>query len=97
MDVYHRLGGNTFVWNVDKAASNHRKHGVRFEEAATVFDDPLFVIVDASRNEETRDAAIGFGGSGRLLLVVHIEIDAAFIRIISARPAETSEERRYAD
>jgi len=36
------------------------KHGVSFEEAVTVFDDPLFVLQDATRNEEQREAAIGF-------------------------------------
>ena len=97
MDVRHSIGDNTFVWNAAKAAANYRKHGVRFEDAATVFDDPLFVIVDASRNQESREAAIGFDAKGRLLLVVHVEIDGAFIRIISARRAEPSEEKRYAD
>ena len=74
MDVIFELGGNTFVWNATKGASNLRKHGVRFEEAAAVFDDPLFVLVDASRNDDARDAVIGFDASGRLLFVVHIEI-----------------------
>lgn len=75
---------------------NYRRHGVRFEEAATVFFDPLFVLTDASRNDEARDAAIGFDGTGRLLYVVHIEYDGPRIRIISARRAEPDEERRYA-
>lgn len=97
MDVYYNREGNTFVWNAAKASANLRKHGVRFEDAATVFDDPLFVIIDASRDDESRDAAIGFDRRGRLLLVVHVEVDGAFIRIISARCADSSEEQRYAD
>jgi hypothetical protein len=70
---------------------------VRFEEAASVFADPLFVLVDASRNDEGRQAAIGFDSSARLLYVVHIEIEDELIRIISARRAEFHEERIYAD
>lgn len=73
------------------------KHGLRFEEAASVFADPLFVLVDASRHRETRDAAIGFDSSGRLLYVVHIEIEATCIRIISARRAGVNEENIYVD
>ena len=52
---------------------------VSFEEAATVFDDPLLVLQDASRNEEPRDAVIGFSSTGRLLTVVHIEFDGQSI------------------
>ena len=96
MDVRYRIGGNDFVWNAAKAAANRRKHGVRFEDAATVFLDPLFVMTDASRNEESRNAIIGFDHSGRLLFVVHIEIEGDHIRIVSARCAERNEERLYA-
>jgi uncharacterized DUF497 family protein len=48
---------------------------VRFEEAATVFDDPLFIVQDASRNDEERNAVIGFSAAGRLLTVVHVEME----------------------
>lgn len=64
MDQHHRIGGSDFVWDADKAAANLRKHGIRFEDAATVFMDPLFVLIDASRNDEARDAVIGFDQSG---------------------------------
>ena len=96
MDESHRIGGNDFVWDADKAAANRLKHGVRFEDAATVFLDPLFVLTDASRNDEARDAAIGFDLHGRLLYVVHIEFDGDRIRIVSARPAQPGEENLYA-
>ena len=96
MDARFESNGDSFVWNADKALANWRKHGVRFEEATTVFADPLFVLVNASRNDEARDAAIGFGASGRLLYVVHIEIEGSCIRIISARRAEPHEESQYA-
>ncbi|WP_256212043.1 BrnT family toxin [Nitrosomonas communis] len=85
-----------FVWNAGKADRNLRKHGVRFEEAATVFSDPLFVLVNASRSDEKRHAAIGFDLTGRLLYVVHVEIEESCIRIISARRAEPEEESDYA-
>ena len=74
---------------------NQRKHGVSFEEAATVFDYPLFVLQDASRNEERRDAVIGFSAAGRLLTVVHVEFEGEFIRIVSAWRASAAEEAFY--
>jgi uncharacterized DUF497 family protein len=95
MDRQFDHAGNTFVWNEDKAAENERKHGVKFEEAATVFDDPLLVLADASRNNEQRDKVIGFSIAGRLLTVVHIEIDGEFIHIISAWRASPIEEALY--
>ena len=97
MDVQYEVNGDLFVWNHDKAELNWRKHGVRFEEAASVFADPYFVLTNASRNDEARDAAIGFDLNARLLFVVHIEIEATCIRIISARRAEPREEALYAD
>ena len=96
MDVQFESNGDSFVWNFEKALENWREHGVPFEEAATVFNDPFFVLVDASRNGQARDAAIGFGSAGRLLYVVHIELEGICIRIISARRAEPHEESEYA-
>ena len=66
-------------WDELKAADNHRKHGISLEEAATVFDDPLFVLQDARRIEQPRDAVIGFSSAGRLLTVVHIEVDGDYL------------------
>ncbi|MGH8737158.1 MAG: BrnT family toxin [Burkholderiales bacterium] len=96
MDEQHHIGASDFVWDAAKAASNLRKHGIRFEDAATVFLDPLFVLTNASRNDEARDAVIGFDAQGRLLFVVHIEFEGEFIRIVSARPADPAEEALYA-
>ncbi|MGX9732129.1 BrnT family toxin [Janthinobacterium aestuarii] len=96
MDVHFTLGADAFVWDAAKAQLNQRKHGVRFEEAAQVFGDPLLVLVEASRNQEARDAAIGFDAAGRLLFVVHVEIEDVAIRIISARLADQKEETEYA-
>lgn len=95
MERVFEPGGTTFKWDEAKASENHRKHGVSFEEAVTDYDDPLFVLQDASRNEEQRDSAIGFSSAGRFLTVVHIEIDGASIRIISARRVSPVEEELY--
>ena len=96
MDARHRIGGSDFVWDAAKAEANQRKHGIRFEDAATVFMDPLFVLTDAIRQDEARDAAIGFDHLGRLLYVVHVEFEGDCIRVVSARPAQAQEEARYA-
>jgi uncharacterized protein len=95
VDRVFEHAGTTFRWDELKAAENHLKHGVPFEEAVTVFDDPLFVLQDASRDEEQRDAVIGFSSAGRLLTVVHIELEGEFIRIISAWRASAAEEALY--
>ena len=87
--------GTRFAWHEAKAELNVQKHGIAFHEAVTVFDDPLFVLQDASRNDEGRDAAVGFSSTGRLLTVVHLEVDGDYIRIISAWRASASEEALY--
>ena len=61
-----------------------------------MFFDPFLRIVDASRNDEARDAIIGFDALNRILFVVHIQIGGEEIRIISARKA-TQEERKFYD
>lgn len=95
MDVYFVLNNITFVWNDEKAQINTRKHkGITFEQAAEAFFDPLLVVVDASRNEEARDAVIGLDRRWNLLYVVFIEREDDMIRIISARQA-TRKEREY--
>ena len=96
MDVRFHLNGTDFVWDGRKAASNPGKHeGVIFEQAATVFFDPLFQLVDAERNGEARDAIMGFDSAGRLLFVVHIQFEDEAIRIISARRATAHERQQY--
>ena len=94
MNVRYEFNGTSFVWDDLKAKANAGKHnGVTFKQAATVFFDPLFRLVDAERNDEARDAIVGFDAAGRLLFVVHIQFEQEFICIISARPA-TQKERR---
>ncbi len=95
MDEYFEIEGVSFVWNLDKSISNVRKHGVMFEEAAEAFLDPFLRVVDASPEDDSRDAIIGSDENGRLLFVVHIAFEQDSIRIISARRATRSERRYY--
>jgi uncharacterized DUF497 family protein len=96
MDIHFELNGVAFIWNAQKAQTNPANHdGITFEQAAEVFFDPFFRITDAGRNEEARDAAIGYDAQGKLLFVVHIEFNNEFIRIISARKASKEERKHY--
>jgi uncharacterized DUF497 family protein len=89
-----------FDWDAAKALSNLRKHGVSFEQAASVFLDALALTVyDTMRSQdEERWFTLGFDASGRLLAVAHtyqdIDPGRARVRIFSARTA-TKRERRY--
>lgn len=97
MDTRYELNGTTYVWNAKKAAANPGKHdGITFEQAASVFFDPFFHLVEASRNDEARDGIVGYDLLSRLLYVVHVEVEGDAIRIISARKA-TNEERKHYD
>lgn len=86
-----------FEWDLAKAATNRRKHGVSFSEATTVFLDPLAATASDPRTEdvaEVRYATIGYSMQGRLLIVAHCERDEA-IRIISARKPTRRERTDY--
>jgi uncharacterized protein len=85
-----------FDWDPDKAAENLRRHRVSFEEAATVFLDPLsrtFSDPEHSEGEE-RYLDIGHSERGRLLIVSYTERQGQ-VRIISARLATRKERRSY--
>ncbi len=90
------MNGLQFEWDAAKAEANLRKHGVSFEEAATVFADPkLLRVFDLEHSaDEDREIVIGFSEKLRLLMVVSTERYEA-IRIISARAANTREAERY--
>jgi uncharacterized DUF497 family protein len=85
-----------FEWDSEKAESNLQKHGVTFEEAATVFFDPLSLTIPdpLHSDEENRFVTTGLSNQHRQLVVVHSEGDDK-IRIISARLAMASERNRY--
>ena len=85
-----------FEWDRTKAARNAKRHRVSFEEAVTVFYDPLaatFDDPDHSRGER-RLITVGQSARDRLLVVVHVE-RADTIRIISARLATAPERKRH--
>jgi uncharacterized DUF497 family protein len=96
MDKQFILNGITFIWNEDKAKQNPFKHReITFEQAVEAFFDPFLVVVDASRNDEARDAIIGMDKQNYLLFVVHIQQENDQIRIISARKATRQERITY--
>lgn len=83
-----------FEWDPNKAASNLRKHGVRFAEAMTVFEDDVMLTMPDSELDEERFVAIGLSSLGRVLVVVYTtRIER--IRIISARNATRKERAEY--
>jgi uncharacterized DUF497 family protein len=87
-----------FEWDHEKARVNVQKHQVSFEEAATVFGDPLSVTIDDPLHSkvEERFITIGLSIRSRLLLVVHADRGDQ-IRIISSRIATANERKAYED
>ena len=85
-----------FEWDREKAKRNLRKHKVSFDEAMTVFYDPLSATFDDPDHstDEERLITIGYSSRSRLLVVSHIERGKT-IRIINARPATAHERKRH--
>ena len=85
-----------FEWDIHKANSNERKHGVTFEEASTVLSDYLSITIPDPLHpgDEERLVTIGQSDQRRTLVVVHTESDDV-IRLISARPANAHERKKY--
>ena len=83
-------------WDKKKDAANRRKHKISFEEAATIFDDPLATTIDDPDHskEERRYLTTGLSASGRVLIVSHT-YKRGLIRIISARKTTRFERRVY--
>lgn len=89
-----------FEWDIKKAESNYRKHGIRFEEAAQVFNDPLAVSEqDRIENGEERWQTVGTVSGCLVILVAHTvfleDESLEVIRIISARRLDRKERKRY--
>jgi len=84
-----------FEWNPDKARSNLKKHEVSFNEASTVFNDPLSMTFPDPNHSysEDRYVIIGLSSAGRILVIPHTDR----VRIISAREATRNERRFYED
>lgn len=85
-----------FEWNKEKARINHKKPGVSFEEATTVWDDYFVIdLYDAEHSiDENRFLIVGESVQNRLLIVSYIE-KGAKIRVISARELTPKEKRDY--
>lgn len=88
--------GLEFEWDEAKSKSNIQKHRVSFEEASTVFGDPLSVTIDDPEHsiEEERFITLGESNRLRILVVVSTEREGR-IRIISARVASRRERKNY--
>jgi uncharacterized DUF497 family protein len=86
-----------FEWDPKKAERNLAKHGVSFEEASTVFGDPLGRIVQDPRHSvgEQRYVLLGHSEKQRLLVVMFTEPEEDLIRPISARRGTRRERREY--
>ena len=84
-------------WDPVKAARNITKHGIAFDEAVTVFEDPLGRVVADPRHSfgEERYALLGTSSQGRLLAVMFTEQEPDDLRIFSARLATPFERRNY--
>ena len=90
-----------FEWDPIKARTNQRKHGITFEEAVNVFDDPYALFERDRTDDETGELrwhAIGVLGDVMVLLVAHVvreEGQDEVIRLVSARRATRRERSRY--
>jgi uncharacterized DUF497 family protein len=87
-----------FEWDVSKAASNERKHGVTFEEAKSVFYDDFAIQFFDDQNSELEDRflLLGHSNQSRIILICHCEQESSdLIRIISARQATAKERKLY--
>jgi len=85
-----------FEWDSKKALSNRRRHGITFEEASTIFGDPLSSTIHEPAHSigEDRFISVGTSVNDKLIVVVHADRDD-IIRIISARKATKNERRQY--
>ena len=85
-----------FEWDPSKAESNLAKHGISFEEAKTVFADPLFLIFEDPDHsiEEKRLIIMGESMEQKLLVVAYADRPHA-VRLISARRATRRERKTY--
>ena len=90
------LGSVTFEWDARKASANFKKHGVTFEEASSVFFDPLATTYpDPDHSlDERREITLGYTMKKDLVFVSHCERGER-IRIIGARPATRAERRKH--
>lgn len=86
----------TYEWGTAKASTNRRKHGIDFADAATVFSDEYALTIPDGHAMEDRYITLGMDALGRILVVV-FTWRGEQIRIISARKADSHEQRQYED
>ena len=84
-----------FEWDPDKDAKNRQKHGIGFEEAATIFAGPVLSYEDDDPDGEARERSYGLLG-GTVVCVIHTDRGEA-TRIISARKATPREQKLFHD
>ena len=83
-----------FEWDGEKKPRHRRKHGISFEEAATIFDGPVLSLEDEGHDGEVRERSYGLIGGIVVACVIHTDRDVA-IRIISARKATPNERKLF--
>ena len=87
----------SFDWDSRKATINEKKHGISFELAMTVFDDPFALIAEDEKHSasECREWIIGLSDQGVLVVIYTKRLERAQVRIISARRANKKEKELY--
>ena len=97
-DIKYELNEQLFIWNSIKAENNIKKHGITFEEAATVFmldETEYYNDEEHSDDEEERFIAIGLSDKLNILMVCHcLREKETVTRIISARKTDENEQKR---
>jgi uncharacterized protein len=83
-----------FEWDANKNASNLAKHGIAFEEAATIFEGPVFTLADEGSPDEVRERSYGLIDGITVICVIHTDRGEA-TRIISARKATRRERQLF--
>lgn len=83
-----------FEWDPRKARANAVKHGIAFEEATSVFEDPLALTVSDDRFDEQRFFTVGRSRRGKIIVIAHADRGDR-VRIISARQATRREREQY--
>jgi uncharacterized protein len=91
------MSGLCFEWDSEKARENLNKHGISFEEAATIFGDPIAITIDdLDHSTAMEDRFVTIGSTRRHLIVVVCHTDRhGTIRLISARKANRQERDQY--
>jgi hypothetical protein len=87
-----------FQWDPKKAADNLKKHGISFDDASTVFGDPLAATIPDPEHsaDEVRFVTMGQSAKQQIVVVVHADREEQ-VRIISARRATAGEKKKYAE